>query len=164
MSHQIIDNFLPKKDFLKIKETILNLDFPWYYQPVINDLHEENKKDLTCYFTHLAYDNKINSSFFEILQKLLLSKIDYNSLIRVKCNLHPRTNVLEKHKFHVDFTYPHKGAIYYINTNNGKTLLKNNVEIDSIENRLLLFNSSIEHASTSTTNEKVRINININYI
>ena len=63
----------------------------------------------------------------------------------------------------MDYNYPHKGAIYYINTNDGMTLLQNNIEINSIENRLLLFDSSIEHASTSTTNEKARINININY-
>jgi hypothetical protein len=163
MSHKIIDNFLKKKDFLKIKNTILSVDFPWYYEPIINDLHEKNKKDLTCYFTHLVFDNKINSDFFEILEKLLLSKLKYQSLIRVKCNLHPRTDKLEKHEFHVDYPYPHKGAIYYINTNDGKTLLQNNIEIESIENRLLLFDSAIEHASTSATNVKARINININY-
>jgi len=163
MNYKIIDNFLQKKDFLKIKDTVLNVDFPWYYEPIINDLHEENKKDLTCYFTHLVFDNKINSSFFELINEILLTKLNYSSLIRVKCNLHPHTSILEKHEFHVDYNYPHKGAIYYINTNDGMTLLQNNIEINSIENRLLLFDSSVEHASTSTTNEKARINININY-
>ena len=37
-------------------------------------------------------------------------------------------------------------------------------EIDSVKNRLLMFDSSRPHSSTSATDAKARINININYI
>jgi LmbE family N-acetylglucosaminyl deacetylase len=36
-------------------------------------------------------------------------------------------------------------------------------EIKSIENRVLLFDPSTEHHSTTCTDQKVRININFNY-
>ena len=76
---------------------------------------------------------------------------------------YPRTEKLEIHKPHFDYTYKHKGAIFYVNTNDGKTILDKNKQIDSVENRLLLFEPHFLHKSTSTTNAKVRININFNY-
>jgi hypothetical protein len=85
-------------------------------------------------------------------------------LIRIKGNVYLNTKTKITHEKHVDYNYPHKGAIYYINTNNGKTILNDEVEIDSIENRLLIFNPSIPHSSTSTTDSKFRMNINFNYI
>ena len=59
--------------------------------------------------------------------------------------------------------YKHKGAILYINDNNGKTILEDGTEIESKANRLLLFDASKPHNSTSCTDAKSRINININY-
>ena len=58
----------------------------------------------------------------------------------------------------------HKTAIFYINSNNGFTVLENDTKIESIENRLLLFNGSKKHHSTSCTNSGARININFNYL
>jgi len=159
---KVIDNYLNQEDFLRIKNTLESWNFPWYYQKNINDSHSE--KDLNCYFTHYLFNQENGQSPFYNIIKPILDKLDIKALIRIKCNIYPRTQKLEIHKSHRDYMFNHKGAIYYINTNDGKTLLKNNIKIDSVENRLLLFNPSIEHASTSTTNAKARINININYI
>jgi hypothetical protein len=41
--------------------------------------------------------------------------------------------------------------------------LKDGTKIDSVENRILFFNPSEEHDSENCTDEKTRINININY-
>ena len=60
--------------------------------------------------------------------------------------------------------FPHKGAIFYINTNNGFTVLEDGTEIASVSNRLLLFNPSEPHHSTSCTDVKRRVNINFNYL
>ena len=135
---KIIDNYLNQKDFLNIKNTLESSDFPWYYQ--------KNGK----------------SSFYHIV-KPILNKLNVKALIRIKCNIYPRTEKLEIHKPHFDYTYKHKGAIFYVNTNDGKTILDKNKQIDSVENRLLLFEPHFLHKSTSTTNAKVRININFNY-
>jgi len=159
---KVIDNYLNQEDFLRIKNTLESWNFPWYYQKNINDSHSE--KDLNCYFTHYLFNQENGQSPFYNIIKPILDKLDIKALIRIKCNIYPRTQKLEIHKSHRDYMFNHKGSIYYINTNDGKTLLKNNIKIDSVENRLLLFNPSIEHASTSTTNAKARINININYI
>ena len=158
---KIIDNYLNQEDFLRIKNKLESWDFPWYYQKNINDNHSE--KDLDCYFTHYLFNQENGQSPFFDIVKPILNKLNVKALIRIKCNIYPRTEKIETHKPHIDYTYKHKGAIFYVNTNNGKTVLNKNKQIDSIENRLLLFEPQLLHSSTSTTNAKVRININFNY-
>jgi len=158
---KVIDNFLPKEDFLKIQNLLLSWDFPWYYQHLINGYHEAN--DLDCYFTHVVFDTEKGYSNFYNSILPLLSKIDFKALIRVKCNIYPRTDKVEIHKSHLDYDFKHKGAIFYINTNDGGTILEDGKKIDSVENRILFFDSYKKHSSTSTSNAKSRINININY-
>ena len=45
----------------------------------------------------------------------------------------------------------------------GSTLFKNKEQVDSIENRMIIFPSKLEHAGTTHTNEKTRAVMNINY-
>ena len=113
--------------------------------------------------TNYLFNQKNGKSSFYHIVKPILNKLNVKALIRIKCNIYPRTEKLEIHKPHFDYTYKHKGAIFYVNTNDGKTILDKNKQIDSVENRLLLFEPHFLHKSTSTTNAKVRININFNY-
>ena len=83
--------------------------------------------------------------------------------LRVKGNLYPNINKVLDHPRHVDFNYTTKGALFYLNTNNGPTTVGNK-KIESVRNRLLLFNASQEHNSTTCTDAKIRLNININYL
>lgn len=158
---KIIDNFLPKEQFLNIQNIFMSKEMPWYYQSSINKNHKED--DLNSYFTHgLYYQNSGYSNFFNYILPIV-EFINPKALIRVKANLYLKTEKINVHEPHIDYNFKHKGAIFYINTNNGKTILYNGVKVDSIENRLLLFDPSKEHNSTSTTNSKCRININFNY-
>ena len=85
-------------------------------------------------------------------------------LIRIKANLYPNTERLHEHPMHSDFPFPHSGALLSLNTCDGYTKLKDGTKIDSVANRILLFDPNEEHCSTTTTNVSARINININYI
>ena len=159
--YTIIDNFLSEIEFIEINNILSSNNFDWYYASHINNLQE--KEDLTSYFVHLFFDEGKSSRFIPLLSPIFF-KLKIKALIRIKANLYPRTAVLEKHAAHCDYSFPHMGAILYLNTNNGKTILEDGTEIASIRNRLLMFDSSKYHSSTSTTNAKARINININYI
>jgi hypothetical protein len=70
---KVVDNFLPKEDFLKIQSLLSSWDFPWYYQNKINDHHTED--DLDSYFTHIIFDKEKGYSNFYNLIVPLLSKI-----------------------------------------------------------------------------------------
>ena len=65
---------------------------------------------------------------------------------------------------HIDYNFSHSGAILSLNTCDGYTKLEDGTKIDSVANRILLFDPGEEHASTTTTNVSARFNINMNYI
>tara|TARA_R110000822_G_C15049721_1_gene466290 strand:+ start:82 stop:582 length:501 start_codon:yes stop_codon:yes gene_type:complete len=163
LNYKIIDNFLPKENFNKIKEIIFGCDFNWFYSPGINYPNEDPYN--LFYFTHLFYNKNIpNSPFFNLIIENLVSHMDdVHSLIRMKANLYPNQGIKRENGKHVDNVFPHKGAIFYINTNNGRTILNNKIKIDSVENRILYFDPQIPHDSENCTDQKVRVNININY-
>ena len=113
---------------------------------------------------HLFYhETRPNSDFYTIIYNHLLKNIEIKSLIRVKANFYPNQNIKNLNEMHTDYDFPHKGAIFSINTNNGGTILKDKTKVDSVENRILFFDPSVLHDSENCTDSKARINININY-
>ncbi len=162
MNYKIIDNFLPKENFIKIKELLLGNTFPWFYFPNISNLEKVSKGNL-FYMSHLFYRYEPYSSFYDIIKNNLLNFMDIKSIIRVKANLYPNQSIKKLDEMHIDYDFKHNGAIFSINTNNGGTILKDGTKIDSIENRILFFDPSLSHDSENCTDQKVRVNININY-
>ena len=59
--------------------------------------------------------------------------------------------------------YKHCGLIFYLNTNNGFTILDDGTKIESVENRALFFDPSKRHCSTTCTDSIFRSIIIINY-
>lgn len=162
--YEIIDNFLDKEKFNDLKsKTIDSESFPLYYKQYVS--REENKDG--SYFTHCFLDNgNVNSSMFDYIFYLMSEKIHFEKIYRVQLNLYPKTFLKKKHAFHVDFEFPHKACLLYLNTNNGKTILKNfpfDISVSSISNRALFFDSSLQHRSTTCTDKEFRSNIIFNY-
>ena len=71
-----------------------------------------------------------------------------------------------RHGFHVDVPtdYDSKTAILYLNTNNGYTEFENGQRVESVANRLVVFDSALKHTGTTCTDQKRRIVLNLNYI
>ena len=63
----------------------------------------------------------------------------------------------------IQWRIPHKTGIFSINTCNGYTKLEDGTKIDSVANRMLLFDASRPHTPSTTTDQTVRVNINFNY-
>ena len=161
MKHKVIDNFLDKEYFDSLVKLFIGDEMPWYFQKVVA---KGVKEDHIFYMTHMIYKgNTPKSPFYDNLIPLL-EKLEVRALLRIKANFYPNTHVLYEHPTHSDYNFSHTGAILSLNTCDGYTKLKDDTKIDSIANRLLLFDSSEEHRSTTTTNVPARINININYI
>lgn len=164
MMYQIIDNVLSKRDFLSIKNYFINRS-KWYYNNSIvskNDVGSHKTEDYM--FNHLFYRDEpftLSENISSIIP--IFKELNIKKLIRCKSNFYAKTEKIIEHDYHIDFPFPHLVALYYVNTNNGYTIFKNGNKIESIENRLLIFDGSIEHAST-TSSDNVRINININFI
>ena len=159
---EIIDNYLDETSFSYIKNIMMNNIFPWYTMGLSGVSHRNSNDGM--YFTHNFYsDQKSNSDFTKIL-KPLIDKVSPKSIIRIKGNLYPGTKRRLFHDWHTDYNFLHDGFIFYINTNNGFTILKNGKKIKSIENRILFFNPNEKHRSTTCTDSVCRININCNFL
>jgi hypothetical protein len=167
--HKIIDNFLDKKDFEKIEFVMQEPDFPWYMcQSVsaerdvkVTERHKLKPEDF-YFFHNFQYFSSINSTYYQMLIPII-KKLDPVALHRVKGNLYPSRDKKFEHGYHIDLKVKHKAAIFYVNTNNGYTILNDGTKIESIKNRILLFDASEPHTSTNCTDLYARINININY-
>lgn len=160
--HIIIDNFLPEEEFKVIQDLMLGKDFEWHYHSDVT-YADDDTDNKSFYFTHLFYSNpKITSDHIKLLNPLF-EKMDVKAFIRVKGNMYPNLNGYNPEQPHIDYPYPHKGAIFYINTNDGCTTLEDGTAIQSIANRILFFDPSKMHDSTYPTDQKVRVNINMNY-
>lgn len=160
--YEIIDNALSKKDFKDIKDFILNPHFSWNLTPVVTNEKENLPIPASYYFTHEFWSGFHTEQETQIFAPLL-NKLECKALMRVKGNLYPSTRQIVHHDNHIDYEFPHRGAIFYINTNNGLTILEDKIEVESIENRLLLFDSNKPHRSTTCTDDKCRVNINFNF-
>ena len=167
MDHSIIDNFLPKEQFTKLKSVINSKYFPWFYQEIVEGENLEGSlpgRGNYCYFTHLLLNEGFqNSDMLVDVLNIIKPHFEWKMIGRIKCNLYPCSETLIEHKDHVDATWSHKGIILSVNTCDGATVLEDGTRIDSVENRALFFDPSKPHHSTNTTTAKARINININY-
>ena len=166
MQYRIIDNFLPKKNADEISNTMLGSWFPWYYNNI--SVYDNGVDDINNYqLVHGFYNDKTSNSNYYNMLNPLISKLNAKEIIRVKSNLNPHTKTRHIFDWLVDFpdiiSYA-KTAIYYVNTNDGVTLLDGGIEIASVANRLLIFDRNITHTGTTCTDTKVRCLINLNYI
>ena len=165
--YKIIDNVLPEPLFINIKENLMGSIFPWYY---LNGVVTPNKETDNLYnyqFTHTFYLDYVQTSQHLYLLKPIIDYLNPESILRIKANLNPRTEVRHTFDYHTDFnskSSDRKTAIYYVNSNDGVTILEDGTEIESVPNRLVIFDQKIRHTGTTCTDQKVRCLINFNYI
>ena len=166
MEYEVIDNFLEPEDFKILTDDILSTNsgfsvFPWYAQQGVTVTDGRNNDHWNL--IHSFYQNyEIQSGFFKHLSDVI-DKLQIKSLIRIKANLYPKTDKIIEHDFHADFDFSHKSGLYSLNTNNGFTIMEDEEKIESVANRMIIFDASKLHKSTTCTDENFRANIVFNY-
>lgn len=164
---EIIDDFIDKSQLAEIKKLMESVDFPWYYSK-----HKTGPDRLSTdpnydfQFTHTFYDTFSPTSKYLMILDPIIGKMNPMALIRVKANLTTRTPKRVTYGFHRDYEVKNPSfltAVFYINTNDGATVFEDGTEVESIENRLVVFNPYLKHAGTSCTDQNNRLVLNINY-
>lgn len=161
---QVIDNFLPDEDFKKIQDKIFNSQhFPWFYNSgIAYPTDEEVLYDFQ--FVHTFYSLNYGKSTEISHLAPLLKKINPKTIYRIKANLGPVTPTNMQTGWHTDFDDINcTTAVFYLNTNNGYTIFENGEKVESIENRLVMFDSRLVHAAVSCTDKNARCVINLNF-
>tara|TARA_Y100000401_G_scaffold77482_1_gene63132 strand:- start:938 stop:1501 length:564 start_codon:yes stop_codon:yes gene_type:complete len=173
---QVIDNFLPTNDFITIKDIFTSDEMAWYR---VNGISADDATNAIVnpldnhYFVHLIYLNYMQTSnHFETvkdaLQRAMKEHIGqgFRNITRIKANLYSRTEEVQVHPFHSDSTdiVGLQGALLSLNTCDGYTGFEDGTEVDSVENRMVFFDSTKPHHSTSCSNAAYRLNINVNFL
>tara|TARA_R110000765_G_scaffold413138_1_gene513062 strand:+ start:318 stop:839 length:522 start_codon:yes stop_codon:yes gene_type:complete len=173
MKPYIVDNFLSKEDFKKIVDIVSGPDINWHYSYSVAD---GSKEEDDMYFIHMLYmglaempkDGVMppppkNSDYYHFFGPLFAKLPNFKLLMRAKINLYGRTPEIVHHPDHVDMKQEHMGALFSLNTCDGGTVIGDE-KFDSVANRILFFDPTQPHHSTSTTDVKRRLNVNINYL
>ena len=75
--------------------------------------------------------------------------------------------MIRKSQLHRDvevISQEQKTGIFYLNSNDGYTFFENGEKIKSVENRMVIFPSSLYHAGTTHTDAQYRCVVNMNWI
>lgn len=162
----IIDNFIPEQIFQDIEESFCGENTAWYFFKTVDYSDEDDVENDKYQFSHNIWDPSIGvcSPNYDLISSSL-NALNCYSVIRIKANLNVKTDINKQiGSFHTDTLIPNATtAIWYLNTNNGYTLFQSGHKVESIRNRIVIFNSQIKHTGVSCTDEKCRILINFNY-
>lgn len=175
-------NFLDETEFQN-SFGYLNGDseFPWFYSK--NTAYEsriDNHQLWDFSFSHtIAVNGQGGSPLTEksiSLTEKICSNFDLHLLEikRIRLGMMTKTPTHFTHNPHVDYPFPHMTALFYITTCNGPTLLydqkfpndhflKTQYTIYPEENKVIVFDGLQYHASTTQTDKKQRIVMNINF-
>ena len=157
----VIDNFLPPEIHASLQRALESYKFDWHYLPYVAYQGSEVKNDF--YFEHIFFESlNYQSDRFPLIFPIL-ERLNAKALIKAKANMYPNVGEFLKNGLHSDQPYSHRGAVYYVNSNNGYTGFEDGTKVDSVANRIMLFDSSIMHHSTHCTDQKIRLTINFNY-
>ena len=168
MMTQVIDNFLDEEDFKSIQDYLMGSDISWLKSPVLREgsLHPPDLEDMrdNIQFWHPFYmDDEPTHDDINVLRPII-KKLDVKALLRIKANITMRTPEIIEHGYHTDYPFGgFKTAIFYINTNDGYTQIKNGRRVESVENRLLEFSGELLHTGTTCTDQQCRVVINFDY-
>ena len=160
MRVKVVDNFLPEYQFKQIQDMLIEKDpiFPWYYN---DDICYEN--DGKFQFTHTFYNHHDGTkSYYYSLLDACQNKLGVKKLVRIKANLNTRTLFHRKTGWHYDFE-DMTTSILYLNTNNGWTAIKGYGKVESVANRMVIFDSNLQHSGVTCTDQNRRVMINFNY-
>lgn len=160
---EIVDNFLPEKDFLVLQQAILRQEMPWYFVPWVG---EEGKNNLNGhYFHNIFVDGRVeNRHLLTLITKILEPKSMGSEIWRSRVISFPRTSEIIHHEVHTDAQFSHTGLLIYMNTNDGFTNYNTGEKVQSVANRALIHDGCQPHNSTTCTDSQRRVVLTINYL
>tara|TARA_R100000781_G_scaffold5741_1_gene6274 strand:- start:17 stop:520 length:504 start_codon:yes stop_codon:yes gene_type:complete len=165
MNYKVVDNFMDISYFYPLQALMFDESTAWYFSPKQLKFDEKARP----FFDHTFYLNGVPTSprYDNLIPTLKFLKV--KALSEIRANFVLREEKPYYSAWHCDRDNSFKGsktAIYYLNNNNGATILKINnkdIKVDSKENRMLIFNSQIKHRQLTQTDTKERMVINYNY-
>ena len=167
LKYEIHKNFLSEEFFKKIKNHITTPDFPWRRRDsALNSFMVAADKERPIYFTYCFYNSMISQSeFYEPWMIPILNQLHAVAPIQVRANMFISA-LFKKSSWHADYNFKCKTAILYLNDCDGGTELKIDNKVTFIKadaNKILVFDTLIQHRAITSKKEPIRYIINFNY-
>lgn len=164
-SFKIIDNFLDDEFYKNLNTVIKGEFFNWFIE---KEDTTNNNKNLNGFFNHNFFNNyEPASPYFKTLIVPILEKLNICSIINIRANLSLRDVDTIESGVHTDNeSNSAYTAILFLTKCNAKTVLKlpeKKINVESIENRILIFKSKIKHKVIYHTDVHKRFVINFNF-
>ena len=156
---EVIDNFLDEEEFKSIQSFMMGGEFRWFYTE-----GRAYRDDESFLMVHMFFQPEVGSNSEHInMWNNFMTKVEAKKCHRIKANLTFKTPTIEPSFFHTDYE-DMKTAVFYINTNNGYTEFENGVRVNSVANRVCIFDSNLKHSGTThSEGDTQRIVVNFNY-
>ena len=125
----VIDNALADHLFKSIIDIVGHRDFPWYIQPINNNLSKNDYQLIHGVCNTSKGHHTIYSSLYDNLDQLF-KQMNLFTCIRLKINLLKREDKILEHGMHVDFMW-----------DKFKDVLDNKINIDEIKDNSCCHNN-----------------------
>ena len=175
IQRQVFDNFLEEDYFDYLSQVVMGT---WHDRAIMYQMQKtvsdstdtEVMPPWNFMGISMIYDNdeplhpfykELSETFLPLFREKVY---DYRAIVRIKCNFYPYTEPFHKHRYHKDYTFDNIGAVFSINTCDGYTEFDDGDVVESVANRLVVFNAQNSHRSTTTTTDFGRFNINFNLL
>ena len=159
LEYKTYKNFLAPDVFEKIKNLVMDQDFPWRRR-------DHMTLGAKMYFTYCFYNNMISKcQTYESYIIPILKKLHAEAPIQIRANM-SISALYKTSGWHSDYDFKCKTAILYLNDCDGGTELKINNKIIFIKadaNKMLTFDTPILHRAITSKKELIRYVINFNY-
>jgi hypothetical protein len=176
---RVVDQAAP--GFAELQSRILEPGFPWHYARATREDDGEENPWLRGW-VHMVYDHgKWYSHDGEFILKQIVAMMGavaepIVNIYRIRIVLNTITDRPYLSGAHVDFVWPHKTALLYINDADGDTVIYEELcesgrpqtftvaeQIAPAANRLVLFDGQRFHTGTTPTRTARRVVLNVNY-
>ena len=172
MELKVIDNFLPENEFNMLVSNIIGRNDGKQVQfRVVSNVENFGaiEENWSWYMINMVYlmdapQNEICGNIYELFVPKFKQLANFKTMIRIKINAYPYSNIVKEHKEHIDYNYEHTGAVFSLNSCDGYTKFADGTKVESVANRIVFFDASKYHQSTTTSNAKLRYNINFNFL
>lgn len=188
----IIDDLIGLDYQQKIKEHLMDVHFPWYYQHDASFGTRDTYQSKFPIFSHLFRTDRITRSdryeFFEDIVMQATDAIQYNCIDVDTCRAYLQLPLSETFRrkeldyLHIDTTDDHLVILYYVNDSDGDTILTSErydgnsrdyymkatddniiVKVTPKQGRILMFDGKNYHTTTQAK-DNIRVVINYNIV
>ena len=184
MKYKIVDNFFEGEDFDGVVDTILN-DQEYYHEPSITGGESDSftSYGFGCNFVTFdkpgKYQDRRNTKLIQKINTQIMMRFGkefgFRNVVRSRLDLTTHRGKEIKLKPHVDLKEPHFTSILYFHTCGSPTIVYNETQgnqngdltemmrVDSVSNRLFIFEGQHIHTGMCCYDTPVRLLLNSNF-